>query len=368
MSDIDSGDTAWVLASAALVLLMTPALAIFYGGLVGERMIITTMYMSFISLSIITIEWSLITYSLSFAKSANPNVDPFVGSLAFGAFDSADRVRPGTRVPEHAFFIFQLAFAAVTAAVVSGAVVGRVSYAAWCVFIALWHLFVYTPLARWVFYTGGFLSKLGVLDFAGGLVVEMNSGVSAFVLAAWVSWEVARARPRQQFAANGGESFLQDADEEAGDEEFASVPWSGGAFSREDRTPHNVPFVLLGAGLLFFGWLGFNSGSALSSGYLASRAFVNTALAAASGMAGIAVAEAFLKRSGGRWGVPSAVGCATGVVVGLVAITCVCFPACLDSRTARWPSSLNPSPPSPSPYLVRRAGQHAATSPSTRPS
>jgi Amt family ammonium transporter len=329
---VDSGDTAWVLTSAALVLLMTPALAIFYGGLVGEKMIITTMYMSFISLSIITIQWSLLTYSLSFASSANPGVDPFVGSLEFGAFDSADRVRPGTRIPEHAYFVFQLAFAAVTAAVVSGAVVGRVSYGAWCVFIALWHLLVYTPLARWVFYSGGWLNKFGVLDFAGGLVVEMNSGVSAFVLAAWVSWEVARARPRQQLAAaSGAESFLS-ADEEAGEsdgDDFAaapSAPWSRGAFSREDRAPHNVPFVLLGAGLLFFGWLGFNSGSALASDYLAARAFVNTALAAASGMAGVAVAEAFLKRSGGRWGVPSAVGCATGVVMGLVAITCVFEP------------------------------------------
>ena len=182
---LDTGATAWVLTSSALVLLMTPALALFYGGFVGERMAISTMMMSFVALSVITIEWSLLTYSLAFSPHTDARIDPYIGNLWYGAFESADRLRAGTAIPEHANFVFQLAFAAVTSAVVSGGVVGRITYAAWTLFIMLWHLLVYTPLARWVFYTGGWLNKAGVLDFAGGLVVEANSGVSAFVLAAW---------------------------------------------------------------------------------------------------------------------------------------------------------------------------------------
>jgi Amt family ammonium transporter len=302
-----------------LAQMMTPALALFYGGFVGERMAISTMMMSFVALSIITIEWSLLTYSLAFSPHTDSSIDPWIGNLWFGAFDSKDSLRSGTSIPEHAMFIFQGAFATVTSAVISGGVVGRVTYSAWSVFIALWHLFVYTPLARWIFYSGGWLAQRGVLDFAGGLVVETNSGVSAFVLAAWISWELHRAgrspKPLKSVAADTTLSIRVAETAES---------WSGGAMDRVNRAPHNVPFILIGAGLLFFGWLGFNSGSALTSGYRASRAFANTAIAGAAGMAGMALAETVGKRARGKWGVPSAVGCATGVVVGLVAITPAC--------------------------------------------
>ena len=237
--------------------------------------------MSFVALSVITIEWSLLTYTLAFAPHTNSALDPYLGNMYYGAFDSSDKTPAGLSIPEHAMFVFQLAFAAVTAAVVSGGVVGRITYGAWTLFIMLWHLFVYTPLARWVFYPGGWLALRGVLDFAGGLVVETNSGVSAFVLAAWVSWEVARARRADADA---------DAADESGDgaallaEEGVRSPaparggaWSGGALNRANRAPHNVPFILIGAGLLFFGWLGFNAGSALRANHVAARAMANTA-------------------------------------------------------------------------------------------
>lgn len=129
-------------------------------------MAISTMLMSFAALSIITIEWSLLTYSLAFGKHFNPDVDPFIGGTVFGAFDAPNALRPGTTIPEHAFMVFQLAFAAVTSAVISGGVCGRITYPAWCLFIAIWHLIVYTPLAHWIFYPGGWLAKRGVLDFA----------------------------------------------------------------------------------------------------------------------------------------------------------------------------------------------------------
>ena len=161
----DTGSTTFVLISAALVLLMTPALALFYGGFVGERMAISTMLMSFAALSIITIEWSLLTYSLAFGTHPNPEVDLLIGGTTFGAFDAPNTLRPGTAIPEHANMVFQLAFAAVTSAVISGGVVGRITYPAWCLFIAIWHVLVYVPLAHWV-WGGGWLAKRGVLDFA----------------------------------------------------------------------------------------------------------------------------------------------------------------------------------------------------------
>jgi len=163
---MDSGDTGYVLVSAALVLLMTPALALFYGGFVGERMAISTMLMSFAALSVITIEWSLLTYSLAFGTHPNPAVDLFIGGTVFGAFSSPNNLRAGTQIPEHANMVYQLAFAAVTSAVISGGVCGRITYPAWCLFISIWHLLVYVPLAHWIFYPGGWLYRAGVLDFA----------------------------------------------------------------------------------------------------------------------------------------------------------------------------------------------------------
>jgi Amt family ammonium transporter len=135
-------------------------------GFVGERMAISTMLMSFAALSIITIEWSLLTYSLAFGKHHNPDVDPYIGGTVFGAFDSPNALRAGTTIPEHAFMVFQLAFAAVTSAVISGGVCGRITYPAWCLFIAIWHILVYVPLAHWIWTPTGWLAKRGVLDFA----------------------------------------------------------------------------------------------------------------------------------------------------------------------------------------------------------
>ena len=265
-------------------------------------------------------EWSLLTYSLAFGTHSNPAVDPFIGGTSFAAYSElswGNNLRAGTAIPEQAMFVYQLAFAAVTSAVISGGVVGRITYGAWCTFIAFWHLLVYVPLAHWIFYSGGWLAQRGVLDFAGGLVVETNSGVSAFVLAAWVSWATRRASaaaaPRR--AAAGGAAAPTDKSEEE------ESPW----VKQKARKPHNVPFILLGAGLLFFGWLGFNSASGLTSGFRASRAWVNTALSAATGMLGFGIAESvWAGEKGLLSGLPSAVGCATGVVVGLVAITPAC--------------------------------------------
>lgn len=176
--------------------------------------------LSFSSLAVIGITWSLFGYSLAFGPPISPSFDG-LGGLAFGFFDSSNRVRAGTSIPEHAYFEFQGAFATITAAVVSGGVAGRIRLWAWCLFAAIWNLIVYVPLARWVFYEDGWLARLGVLDFAGGLVVEMASGVSAFVLAFWLG-------PGQTL--HGG---------------------SHGA-----HQPHSLPLVLIGAGLLFFGWFG----------------------------------------------------------------------------------------------------------------
>ena len=213
MSATDSGDTSWLLTSCGLVALMVPALALFYGGLVGPTAVVNTMSLSFTCLSVISLVWSLYGYTLAFAPGASDALDPWVGGDHWGAFDAPDRTRAGTRVPEHAFFLFQLLFATITAAVVSGGGVQRMTLWAWALWSALWVTLVYVPLARWIFYPNGWLAAWGVLDFAGGLVVETASGVSAFVLAYLLGPGVA--------------------------------PGHGA---------HNVPFVLLGTGLLWIGW------------------------------------------------------------------------------------------------------------------
>ena len=260
---------------------------------------LSTMLMSWAAFAVISILWSLLTYSLAFGPGGS-----VLGGLGFGFFDSADRDRPLTNVPEHAYMAFQLAFAAVTAAVVSGSVAGKITLSAWVCFVLLWHTIVYVPLARWVWHPEGWLNKRGVLDFAGGLVVEGNSGVSGLVLAALVGWQQRRAA-----AAGGG---------------------GGGGGGGAHSGAHSVLLILLGAGLLHFGWLGFNAGSAIAAGYGAARAFLNTHLAASAGIVGFAAAEALWGGAGGccggRWGrgQPTAVGAATGVIVGLVAITPAC--------------------------------------------
>ena len=306
---------------------------------------------------VISIEWSVLTYSIAFSTNPIDQIDPYLGGLSYGAFDATDHVRINTSIPEHAYFVFQLAFAAVTAAVISGAVVGRISYAAWCLFISLWHLFVYTPLARWVWHPTGWLAARGIEDFAGGFVVEANCGLSAFILALLVGYEGRLAAfalsARTTSVAEASTASINDllGPSDAETEEGITVnvasggvrsgtspsstgggvggtggSWDGGAWApRERRTPHNMPFVLLGAGLLFFGWLGFNSGSALKSDHIAARAFANTVLAASSGMAGAAFFETFsARRKQGVWGSPTAIGCATGVIIGLAAVTPAC--------------------------------------------
>lgn len=282
----DTGDEAWLLICSALVFLMTPALALFYGGMVGPKAVVHTMMLSFVCLAVGSIVWSLLGYSLAFGPGGMNSV---LGGLSYGFFDSTDRLRSDIwPVSEHAYFAFQLAFNTITLAVISGAVVQRITLWAFVAFTVLWTLIVYCPLARWIFYPQGWLAAWGVLDFAGGLVVETASGVSAFTLAFWLG-------PGQTL--------------------------HGGSHSHR---PHNLPLVLLGAGLLWVGWYGFNAGSAVVAGYVAGRAFVNTHLCASAAMAVWSCSE--VTWGGSAWfsGRPTALGAATGAVVGLVAITPAC--------------------------------------------
>ena len=259
-----------MLISTALVLLMTPALAFFYGGLVRSKNALNTMMMSFIALGVVGIAWALAGYSLAFAPGNN-----FVGDLSRIFLRNVGLEAQGT-IPHVLFMSYQGTFAIITAALISGAIVERMRFGAYMVFIALWSLVIYAPVAHWV-WGGGWLAKMGALDFAGGTVVHVNAGVAALVAAMVLG-------QRKDFAR---QAFL----------------------------PHNVPLVLLGAGLLWFGWFGFNSGSALTSSPSAALAFTTTFLAPM----GTLVVWALLDLM--RNGKVTAVGAATGIVVGLVAIT-----------------------------------------------
>lgn len=276
--EIDSGDTAWILTSSALVLLMTPGLAFFYGGLARGKAVLNTMLMSFVAIGIVGILWVVAGYSIAFGEGGNA----FIGSLsALGLnginTDSVlDIFGPGT-IPTFVFVMFQAMFAIITPALISGAVVDRMKFSSYVVFIALWSVLIYAPLAHWVWSPDGWLFNLGALDFAGGTVVHMSAGFSALV-AAWV------LGPRL-------------------------------ASSRRNALPHNIPFVLLGAGLLWFGWFGFNAGSALAANGTAALALLTTNTAAAAAMLAWLFCEVL------RGHRPSAVGAATGAVVGLVTIT-----------------------------------------------
>ena len=259
-----------MLISTALVLLMTPALAFFYGGLVRSKNALNTMMMSFIALGVVGIAWALAGYSLAFAPG-----NDFVGDLSRVFLRNVGLEAQGT-IPHVLFMSYQGTFAIITAALISGAIVERMRFGAYMVFIALWSLVIYAPVAHWV-WGGGWLAKMGALDFAGGTVVHVNAGVAALVAAIVLG-------PRKDFAR---QAFL----------------------------PHNVPLVLLGAGMLWFGWFGFNSGSALTSSPSAALAFTTTFLAPM----GTLVVWALLDLM--RNGKVTAVGAATGIVVGLVAIT-----------------------------------------------
>jgi Amt family ammonium transporter len=285
---LDTGDTAWMLTSSALVLLMTPGLAFFYGGLVRSRNVLNTMMMSLVAMAIVGVTWVLWGYSLSFAvptplpsSGFAEGIGKFIGTLDWiglrgVAVDAADPVGYASTIPHQVFMVYQMMFAIITVALVSGSIVERMSFKAFFWFIILWSTFIYSPLAHWV-WGKGWLGAIGALDFAGGTVVHISSGVSALV-AAWV------LGPRKDWMI-------------------------------KPIIPHNVPFVLLGVGLLWFGWFGFNAGSALGAGPLATVAFIATMVAtAAAGLAWV-LAEWFLK------GKPTAVGLGSGFVAGLVGIT-----------------------------------------------
>ena len=272
---MNQADTAWMLISTALVLLMTPALAFFYGGLVRSKNALNTMMMSFISLGFVGVLWAVVGYSLALAPGNNWLGDMSLAFLNGVGLDVMGAIVPLT-IPHALYMAFQATFCIITAALISGAIVERMRFSAYLLFICLWSLVVYAPVAHWV-WGGGWLADMGAWDFAGGTVVHVNAGAAALVAALVVG-------KRSDY---GHASIL----------------------------PHNVPTVLLGAGLLWFGWFGFNAGSALAASPIAGLAFVTTMLAPAATL----VVWTFLDMM--RSGKPTAVGAATAIVVGLVAIT-----------------------------------------------
>jgi ammonium transporter, Amt family len=272
---MNQADTAWMLISTALVLLMTPALAFFYGGLVRSKNALNTMMMSFISLGFVGTLWAVVGYSLALTTGNNWIGDLSLAFLNGVSLEATGAVLPIT-IPHVLYMAYQATFCIITAALISGAIVERMRFSAYLTFICLWSVAVYAPLAHWV-WGGGWLADMGAWDFAGGTVVHVNAGAAALVAALVVG-------KRSDY---GKASIL----------------------------PHNVPTVLLGAGLLWFGWFGFNAGSALAASPIAGLAFVTTMLAPA----GTLVVWTLLDMV--RSGKPTAVGCATAIVVGLVAVT-----------------------------------------------
>ena len=272
---MNNGDVAWILVSSALVLLMTPGLALFYGGLARSKNAASTIMYSFMSMGLVGVVWVLWGYSLAFG----PDIGKFIGDLSYVGLNGVSASEPAPyadNVPHQAFMIFQGMFAIITPALVTGAFAERMKFSSYMIFIVLWVTIVYAPVAHWV-WGGGWLGELGALDFAGGNVVHINSGVAALAAA-------------MIFGKRLG-------------------------FGSEPMEPHNVPMVVLGAGLLWFGWFGFNAGSALSADGNAVNAFVVTNTAAAAGILGW-TATAWM-----RDGRPSVIGAASGAVAGLVAIT-----------------------------------------------
>ncbi len=272
MAKIDTGDTAWLIVSSALVLLMTPALALFYAGMVRRKNVLSTLMHSIAAIPILSVTWALFGYSLAFG----PTRHGLIGGLAYAGLEGLAGEVHGT-VPTLAFAAFQMMFAVITPALISGAFAERMKFSAYVAFILLWSTLVYDPVAHWVWAGGGWLFKLGALDFAGGTVVHLTAGVSALVC--------------------------------------ALVVGKRAGYPRHRALPHDLTMTLTGAGLLWFGWFGFNAGSALASGQLAALAFVTTHLGAAGGAIGWLAIE---------WrhrGKPTALGVASGLVAGLVAIT-----------------------------------------------
>jgi len=273
---IDTGDTAWLLISTALVMLMTPGLAMFYGGMVRKKNVLGTMMHSFIALGIISIQWVLFGYSLSFG----PDMGHIIGSLKW-SFLNGVGLEPepayAATVPHQAFMLFQMMFAVITPALISGAFAERFKFSSYILFLILWSTFVYDPIAHWVWGNGGWIRNLGALDFAGGLVVHISSGTAALAAA------LLTGRRR--------------------------------GYGSEPMPPHNLTMTLIGAALLWFGWFGFNGGSALTSGALATSAFVVTHIATAGAATSWTITEWIFR------GKPTLLGFASGAVAGLVAIT-----------------------------------------------
>jgi Amt family ammonium transporter len=272
---INPADTVWILISSALVMLMTPGVALFYGGMVRRKNLLSTMMMSFACLGLVGLLWVLYGYSLSFGTDHAGIIGgfSFVGLMNVGQDPSPIYA---STVPQLGFMIFQAMFAIITVALISGAIVERIKFSSLCLFSALWLTLVYTPVAHWIWGNGGWLAKLGVLDFAGGAVVHLNAGISALAL-------VLLLGKRRGFPG-------------------------------EAMEPNNIPLVVLGAGLLWFGWFGFNAGSALTAGGLATSAFVTTNTAAAAAAFTWMILGWFYRR-------PTILGTVTGAVAGLATVT-----------------------------------------------
>jgi Amt family ammonium transporter len=278
---MNSGDTAFMLFSSALVMLMTPGLALFYGGMVRSKNVLGTIMQNFIMLGVVSVLWALFGYSLAFG----PDVKGIIGNLDW-AFLRGVGFEPfkayAETIPHQTFMVYQLMFAIITPALITGAWAERMKFSTFLVFMILWSIIVYNPVAHWVWADGGWLKNLGALDFAGGTVVHVNAGIAALAAALVMG-------PRKGYAGygNGAEAFI----------------------------PHNLPMTILGAALLWFGWFGFNAGSALTAGSLASSAFTATHMATAAATLAWMAAE-WIHR-----GKPTTLGAASGAVAGLVAVT-----------------------------------------------
>lgn len=277
---MNSGDTAWVLMSSALVLLMTmPGLAFFYGGLVRRKNVLSILMQCFIILCVISLQWMLFGYSLAFG----PDFHGIIGNLSWAGLHgvgAAPNTNYAATIPHTVFMVFQMMFAVITPALIIGAYAERVKFPAFLMFTFLWATFVYDPLAHWVWGTGGWLKSLGALDFAGGIVVHVSSGISALVLAVMLGKRI--------------------------------------GYNHGPIRPHNLPFTVLGGALLWFGWFGFNAGSALAADGLAANAFMTTNTATAAAGLTWALIEWWHN------GTPTILGTVTGAVAGLVAITPAC--------------------------------------------
>jgi Amt family ammonium transporter len=274
---IDSGATAWILAATALVMLMTPGVGFFYGGLVRRKNLISMITLSFVAFALVSIQWVVIGYSLAFGNDPSNSLNGFIGNLQYLGLNNVG-MDPGpysTAIPGILYMVFQLVFATVTMAIVTSGIAERVKFSAYLVFALLWTTIVYDPLAHWV-WGGGWAAQFGALDFAGGTVVHISSGFAALALCLVIGKRV--------------------------------------GFGKYSMEPNNIPLTILGAALLWFGWFGFNAGSAVAANGLAANAFVTTNTAAAAG------AMAWLLVS---WinGKPSSLGFVSGAVAGLVAIT-----------------------------------------------